>query len=152
METIIVCDGCNVGLANDDWTWLDHSLSNQQAEERYNVVHATMETLGHLSHVGDADEPGYFDCYLCDETQCGGGHRWATPPVRRRYGLAELEALPTLCTSQADDLKVEGDGFRIWLSRCGVADGEPYDNKVTVEEYIDGDWTETEHYPAVNHG
>lgn len=64
------------------------------------------------------------------------------------YTLAELEALPTLCESQADDLKIEKPGYRVWLSRCTVDDGEPYDNKVTIEERINGCWVETQHYPA----
>jgi hypothetical protein len=53
--------------------------------------------------------------------------------------LDELEDLPTLHQGQADDCKIEtvnADGRpveRVWLSRCGVEDGEPWDNKVTVE-------------------
>lgn len=49
------------------------------------------------------------------------------------YKLEYLKSLPTLCTSQADDLKIERPCRRVWLSRCGVEDGEPYGNKVTVE-------------------
>lgn len=71
------------------------------------------------------------------------------------YTLAELEALPTLCQGQADDLKIEGGGVRIWLSRCGIEDGEPCENKVTIEEsrirYPGGniDWVEVGWYEAV---
>lgn len=65
------------------------------------------------------------------------------------YSLAELETRPTLATGQADDLKVEGVGIRIWLSRCGIEDGEPCDNKVTIEEYRDGRWTEVGWYEAL---
>lgn len=65
-----------------------------------------------------------------------------------RYKLAELEALPTLSVSQSDDLKVDTGTRRVWLARTGVADGEPYENRVTVEEY-DGDrWNTTEEYHA----
>jgi hypothetical protein len=42
-----------------------------------------------------------------------------------------LAALPTLCVGQADDLKVETDTTRVWLSRCSPEDGA-YD-EVTVE-------------------
>jgi len=52
------------------------------------------------------------------------------------YTLAELEAMPTLTVGQADDLKIETETRRVWLSRLGVADGMPYANQVT-EEYRD---------------
>mgnify|MGYP001168726748 CR=1 FL=1 len=50
-----------------------------------------------------------------------------------RYTAAQLRSMPTLATGQADDLKVERAHTRVWLSRCTVADGEPFNNKVTVE-------------------
>jgi len=68
----------------------------------------------------------------------------------RRYTASELSELATLSTGQADSLKIEGedaDGpFRIWLSRCGVADGEPYPNKVTLERIENGRWFNAETY------
>lgn len=67
-----------------------------------------------------------------------------------RWNAADLEDMPTLSVGQADDLKAEGedeDGpYRVWLSRCGVADGEPYPNKVTVERCRNGRWEEDETY------
>lgn len=60
--------------------------------------------------------------------------------MKRIYTLAELEALPTLATGQADDLKVETENRRVWLSRCGVEDGEPYPNKATVEKLTGGEY------------
>lgn len=71
-----------------------------------------------------------------------------------KYTLAQLEAMPTLAQSQADDLKVDwsdGDeGLRIWLSRCTVQDGEPYDNKVTVEiRDPRGNWITAYEYQAL---
>jgi len=65
-----------------------------------------------------------------------------------KYTLAELEVRDTLCVGQADDLKVEGEGQRVWLSRCGVADGMEYDNQVSIEEYINNQWTITDTYQA----
>lgn len=65
-----------------------------------------------------------------------------------RYSLEELEALPTLCVGQADDLKIEDSQMRVWLSRCHVEDGEPYNNKVTVTRRVNGKWVEIETYPA----
>ena len=63
--------------------------------------------------------------------------------------LAELEALPDLGVSQADSLKFDDGTTRVWLSRCGVADGEPYPNKVTVEVLRFGRWREIDTFPAV---
>lgn len=64
--------------------------------------------------------------------------------ARERFAgmtAAELEDLPRLAQGQADDLKVDdGDGWRVWLCRCGVEDGMPFDNQVTVERLIDGRW------------
>ena len=65
------------------------------------------------------------------------------------YSLSELEALPTLTVGQADDLKIDSGTTRIWLSRCTVEDGEPCDNKVTIEEYVDGRWIEVGWYEAL---
>lgn len=58
--------------------------------------------------------------------------------------------MPTITVGQADDLKIETEDFRVWLSRCGVADGEPYENKVTVEMYDinAGEWYEHRCYQA----
>lgn len=61
----------------------------------------------------------------------------------------ELEAMPTLAVGQADNLKVDTGSTRVWLSRCTVEDGEPFDNKVTVERIKDGRWTEIEAYQAL---
>ena len=74
------------------------------------------------------------------------------PPTMDRYTAQELEALPTLSTGQADDLKVEGEDdrgrYRVWLSRCTVEDGELFNNAVTVERF-DGDrWYNAETYPG----
>lgn len=62
--------------------------------------------------------------------------------------LEELEALPVLHQGQADDCLIESDTERVWLSRCTAADGEPWDNKVTVERYIGGSWIEVEWWEA----
>lgn len=65
---------------------------------------------------------------------------------RYEYTSAILAALPTLCEGQAEDLKVEvelydGSLGRVWLSRCGVEDGEPWENTVSLEvRGEDGMW------------
>lgn len=58
--------------------------------------------------------------------------------MKRIYTLAELEALPTLSQGHTDDLKIETENTRVWLSRMTVEDGEPYNNKVTVEKLKGG--------------
>jgi hypothetical protein len=62
---------------------------------------------------------------------------------QRRYTLAELQALPTLSTGQADDLKVDTGTERVWLARVGVVDGMPYDNMVSVQRNEGGRWVLT---------
>lgn len=68
------------------------------------------------------------------------------------YTLAELEAMLTLKQGQADDLKMDLGDTRIWLSRMTKEDGEPCDNKVTIEEYRGyqgrGRWVEVGWYEA----
>jgi CDGSH-type Zn-finger protein len=66
----------------------------------------------------------------------------------RHYTAEELADMPTLAVGQADDLKIENHHRRVWLCRCGVADGMPYDDMVTVEAYIDGRWVEIDRYPG----
>ena len=68
--------------------------------------------------------------------------------MARKFSLKELEGKPTLCTGQADDLKFDDGKTRVWLSRCTTADGEPYDNHVSVEKLIDGKWVLVDEYPA----
>lgn len=65
------------------------------------------------------------------------------------HTLTELEHLPTLSVGQADDLKIDDGDVRVWLCRCGIADGMPHDNNVTVERLIDGRWTTVEEYQAL---
>jgi hypothetical protein len=64
----------------------------------------------------------------------------------RLIKAGELEALPVLHQGQADDCHIDEDGVRYWLSRCTVEDGEPCDDKVTIEVYRkdvrNGSWVE----------
>lgn len=69
------------------------------------------------------------------------------------YTLSQLESMPTLSTSQGDDLKVDEDGVRVWLSRMDVEDGMPYHSQVTVEVLDEetGRW-EIQHTYQANQG
>ena len=66
----------------------------------------------------------------------------------REYTLEELRGNATLFVGQSCNLKVETEDLRVWLSRCTVEDGEPYNNKVTEERKVDGEWQEVGIYPA----
>jgi len=69
-----VCEGCNVGLANDDWTHLDlHDRGG-----RTDSVEATMELLLSPAMATDETSDGYIDCYLCNET-VALGYQWTAP-------------------------------------------------------------------------
>ena len=62
--------------------------------------------------------------------------------------LDELEVIDTVIQGQADNLKIDDKGFRVWLSRCDTYDGMPYDNAVTIEKLIDNRWVEVLMYKA----
>jgi len=69
----------------------------------------------------------------------------------KKYTLKQLQALPTRYVGQAADLKMETEVTRVtrvWLSRCSVEDGEPYNNKVTVQELTDNGWVIKQTYQA----
>ena len=52
----------------------------------------------------------------------------------------ELEAMPTLAQGQAADLKIDTGTMRVWVSRCGLRDGETH--PVQVERLMDGKWVD----------
>lgn len=58
--------------------------------------------------------------------------------MKRIYTLEELEKTPTISSGYTDDLKIETNNHRVWLSRLTVDDGEPCNNKVTVEKLVSG--------------
>lgn len=76
LPTYILCDDCATGVSNDDWSHLDYYHDPEAAEQEHARISAALEALGWLSMDGPADEPGYFNCAVCDEIQCGGGVRF----------------------------------------------------------------------------
>lgn len=68
--------------------------------------------------------------------------------IKPRYRLSELEAMPTILQGQAENLKIKEPNFQVWLSRMTRKDGEPFDNKVTVEEYKGKGWKVIDVYQA----
>ncbi len=69
-------------------------------------------------------------------------------PLTENYTLEKLEAMPTISSGHFDNLKVDTGTVRVWLSRCGLADGLPYDNGVTVEKLVNGRWENVREYEA----
>ncbi len=49
--------------------------------------------------------------------------------------------MPTIASSQTDDLKFDDGKTRVWLSRLTRADGLPYNNQVTIEKLKNGSWS-----------
>lgn len=68
------------------------------------------------------------------------------PKMLEKYTAAYLRDLPTLAVGQADNLKIETTDTRVWLCRCGVADGMPYENQITIECLIGGRWVAIDKY------
>lgn len=54
------------------------------------------------------------------------------------YSLDYLQSLPTLHVDHFDNLKINTGKVKVWLSRMTITDGMPYDNQVTIEQYING--------------
>lgn len=71
------------------------------------------------------------------------------PAKYRHLRVSQLERLPTLCVGQASDLKIDDDTYRVWLCRCGIADGMSDDNMVEIEVNDNGRWKETCTYPGL---
>ncbi len=65
-----------------------------------------------------------------------------------KYTAEDLENRETLSVGQTCNLKIDTGQYRVWLSRCTVEDGEPYDDAVTVEELTNGRWVEIDRYPG----
>jgi hypothetical protein len=67
-----------------------------------------------------------------------------------RYRLDELTAMPTTAQDNFGDLKWDDGRVRLWLSRTGLADGEPFAHTVTAElwDARTGAWRLLYHYDA----
>lgn len=61
-----------------------------------------------------------------------------------------LDALPTIEIAQASDLKISHSNVRVWVSRCGLPDGEPYEHTVYIETIFLGRWVLRGHYDGQN--
>lgn len=59
---------------------------------------------------------------------------------------AALVALPVLDEAQGCDLRIDTGDLRVWTSRMGLEDGEPYARTVYVEALRDHRWLDVGHY------
>ena len=82
----------------------------------------------------------------CGRTLKGRKSRKSRKGFSGVYTARELERKRTLSTGQCSDLKIDTGKERVWLSRCSVEDGEPYNNKVSVEKLRNGRWVTVEEY------
>lgn len=67
----------------------------------------------------------------------------------KRFTLTELNEMPTLHQGHFANLKFEEGNCQVWLARTTVADGEPYDNRVTVEFLNEDGWVTLDEYQAL---
>ncbi len=66
-------------------------------------------------------------------------------------GWEALTALDSRWSGHVYELRIDTGDFRVWTSRCGLADGEPFEHTVYVEvraEPFDrgSDWIDLGHY------
>ena len=63
-----ICTPCATALTNsDDSVWEDHTLEERAA------IDASVEALGVVTLVPH-EFGGYFDCFVCDQTDIGTGY------------------------------------------------------------------------------
>ena len=62
------------------------------------------------------------------------------------YSASDFDEMPVLCCGQTCNLFIDDGDVRVWLSRCTVDDGEPFNDKITIEVRTDGCWEEVEAY------
>ena len=70
-STILICDDCACGVANDDWSFLDYDLEPEESEAALQSISAMLELTGWLTATGRTGE-GYFTCALCNDVSVDG--------------------------------------------------------------------------------
>lgn len=69
--------------------------------------------------------------------------------MERKYTLKELQQLETITQGHTDNLKIETEDIKVYLSRMTVEDGMTANNMVTVKKLTDGgNWEIIAEYPA----
>jgi hypothetical protein len=69
--------------------------------------------------------------------------------TNKKFSLAELDEMPTLHEGHCENVKYVDNDIKITLSRMTKADGMPYDNQVTVEKKVNGEWVKETQYQAL---
>lgn len=57
-----------------------------------------------------------------------------------RIHYNSLKDSVSLCDNGSDDLLIDTGELRYWMSRMTEADGQPYNDAVTIERLMDGAW------------
>lgn len=66
----------------------------------------------------------------------------------KKYTYKEIMELPTIEQGHFDNLKVSTKTRRVWISRMTLADGMCYNNQITIERLIRGNWFIIDQYEA----
>lgn len=78
-DSVRVCDVCACGAVNDDWTALDAMLFESDDDYWHDLGHRQMVASSLGCHVDSFELSGYWDCFVCDETQVGSGELFEFP-------------------------------------------------------------------------
>lgn len=65
--------------------------------------------------------------------------------------IADWMSMPTLCQGHSEDLKYDGDRYRVWVGRTSIydwnGDSQGYtDSQLSFEELINGRWIALDRY------
>jgi hypothetical protein len=132
------------------------SLLDKNAKSAVQANSVNCKHCGESVHIKD-DETTIDDPYVGSCPHCGKDSEAPVVPEKeaksslppeelKSFTADELREMPTLAQGQSDNLKYDDGEYRVWLARTGVADGEPYDNRISIEENQDGRWVKIEDY------
>ena len=68
--------------------------------------------------------------------------------LQGKLKLSHLRNMPTLHQGHFNNVKHEDKNYKICLSRMTIADGMSYNNQVTVEKLIKGNWETIKEFEA----
>lgn len=70
-ERFAVCGECATGLANDDWSFVDHYCDTpEQSAEDHAAIAASVEVMGDVAFTGETGD-GYGRCFVCGSDAIG---------------------------------------------------------------------------------
>jgi hypothetical protein len=74
--TYNICDTCDKPMRDGDIPVPEQSDYSEE-EDWINdeaMWAASVEAIAPVKYVGKSDDSGYFDCFVCDQVQCGNPH------------------------------------------------------------------------------